>query len=142
MAMSDSRQSKQLSDPDLCAAYGAVVRAGRNALGISQNEMAAILGVHRTTLLRLEQGTAPLRTGLCLSALDVLKRAGVVCTTPGVQSALGTLGDEGLHLEISSESVRKAQQGIDGLVPADRLASHFLGERFVPPLEERPLRRK
>ena len=89
MAMPDSSQSKQIVDPDMCAAYGAVVRAGRNALGLSQNGLAAILGVHRTTLVRLEQGTPPLRRGLCVTAVDVLKKAGVASDMLSSQLNLG-----------------------------------------------------
>lgn len=142
MAMNDSLQSKQITEPDLCAAYGAVVRAGRNALGMSQNGLAAILGVHRTTLVRLEQGTPPLRRGLCMSAVEVLKKAGVVCETSVIQKGSGKLNDTNLLLSITAEAVRRAQQGIDGLIPSDGLTTHFLGDGFVPPLEENPLRKK
>lgn len=126
----------------MCAAYGAVVRAGRNTLGMSQNGMAAILGVHRTTLVRLEQGTPPLRRGLCLTAVDVLKKAGVACETLEIQTGTGRFSDGCLLLTISADAVRKAQQGIEGLIPSDDLSVHFLGEGFVPPLEEKPLRKK
>lgn len=142
MAMTDSLRSKQITDPDICAAYAAVVRAGRNALGISQNGLAAILGVHRTTLVRLEQGIPPLRRGLCLSAVDVLKKAGVTCETPEIQTGAGRLIDGSLQLTISADALRKAQQGIEGLIPGDELMAHFLGNGFVPPLEEKPLRKK
>jgi DNA-binding XRE family transcriptional regulator len=142
MAMTDSLQSKQITDPDLCAAYGAVVRAGRNALGMSQNGLAAALGVHRTTLVRLEQGSPPLRRGLCLSAVDVLKKAGVACEAPEIQTGAGPLNDGSLLITISADAVRKAQQGIEGLIPGDDLTAHFLGAGFLPPLEEKPLRKK
>ena len=142
MAMTELLQSKQITDPDMCAAYGAVVRAGRNALGMSQNGLAAMLGVHRTTLVRLEQGTPPLRRGLCLTAVDVLKKAGVACETLAIQTGNGRFSDGCLLLTISADAVRKAQQGIEGLIPSDDLSVHFLGEGFVPPLEEKPLRKK
>ena len=142
MAMTELLQSKQITDPDMCAAYGAVVRAGRNALGMSQNGLAAILGVHRTTLVRLEQGTPPLRRGLCLTAVDVLKKAGVACETVAIQTGTGRLNDGSLLLTISADTIKKAQQGIEGLIPGDDLSTHFLGDGFVPPLEEKPLRKK
>jgi DNA-binding XRE family transcriptional regulator len=142
MAMTDSLQSKQITDPDMCAAYGAVVRADRNALGISQNGLAAILGVHRTTLVRLEQGTPPLRRGLCLTAVDVLKKAGVACETLEIQTGTGKFNDGELLLTITADAVRKAQQGIEGIIPSADLSAHFLGDGFVPPLEEKPLRKK
>ena len=126
----------------MCAAYGAVVRAGRNALGMSQNGLAAILGVHRTTLVRLEQGTPPLRRGLCLTAVDVLKKAGVACETLAIQTGTGQFNDGSLLLTISADAIKKAQQGIEGLIHGDDLSAHFLGDEFVPPLEEKPLRKK
>jgi DNA-binding XRE family transcriptional regulator len=135
-------QNKQINDPDLCAAYGAVVRAGRNALGISQNGLASILGVHRTTLVRLEQGTPPLRTGLCLSAIAVLKQTGVVCDTLETQTGNGKVNESGLQLNISLDAIKKAQQGINGLITAENQMTHFLGHDFLPPLEEKPLRKK
>ena len=142
MAMTEPLQSKQITDPDMCAAYGAVVRAGRNALGMSQNDLAAILGVHRTTLVRLEQGTPPLRRGLCLTAVDVLKKAGVACETLAIQTGTGQFNDGSLLLTISADAIKKAQQGIEGLIHGDDLSAHFLGDGFVPPLEEKPLRKK
>ena len=142
MAMPEPLQSKQITDPDMCAAYGAVVRAGRNALGMSQNGLAAILGVHRTTLVRLEQGTPPLRRGLCLTAVDVLKKAGVACETLAIQTGTGQFTDGSLLLTISADAIKKAQQGIEGLIHGDDLSAHFLGDGFVPPLEEKPLRKK
>ena len=142
MAMTELLQSKQITDPDMCAAYGAVVRAGRNALGMSQNGLAATLGVHRTTLVRLEQGTPPLRRGLCLTAVDVLKKAGVACETLAIQTGTGILNDGSLLLTISADAIKKAQQGIEGLISGDDLSEHFLGDGFVPPLEEKPLRKK
>ena len=142
MAMTELLQSKQITDPDMCAAYGAVVRAGRNALGMSQNGLAAMLGVHRTTLVRLEQGTPPLRRGLCLTAVDVLKKAGVACETLAIQTGTGILNDGSLLLTISADAIKKAQQGIEGLISGDDLSAHFLGDGFVPPLEEKPLRKK
>lgn len=142
MAMTEPLQSKQITDPDMCAAYGAVVRAGRNALGMSQNGLAAILGVHRTTLVRLEQGTPPLRRGLCLTAVDVLKKAGVACEALAIQTGTGQFNDGSVLLTISADAIKKAQQGIEGLVHGDDLSAHFLGHGFVPPLEEKPLRKK
>ena len=142
MAMTELLQSKQITDPDMCAAYGAVVRAGRNALGMSQNGLAAILGVHRTTLVRLEQGTPPLRRGLCLTAVDVLKKAGVACETLAIQTGTGQFNDGSLLLTISADAIKKAQQGLEGLRHGEALSAHVLGDGFVPPLEEKPLRKK
>ena len=41
-----------------------------------------------------------------------------------------------------ADAIKKAQQGIEGLIPGDDLSAHFLGDGFVPPLEEKPLRKK
>ena len=71
--------SKQIHDPDVCLAFGAYVRAARNALSLSQTALAEMLGVHRTTLVRLEKGSPPLKRGLCVSAVAFLTKAGVSC---------------------------------------------------------------
>lgn len=142
MPMSPTLQTKQITDASLCAAYGTLVRAGRNALGISQNALASILGVHRTTLVRLEQGVPPLRTGLCLSALEVLKKAGVECLTPEMEQGIGLRPATGLNLAISSEAIAKAQQVIDQQMTNEAVAEHLLGTTFTPPLAEKPLRKK
>lgn len=140
--MSTPANPKQITDPDLCAAYGAMLRAGRNALGISQIAMATALGVHRTTLVRLEQGTPPLRTGLCTSALAVLGQAGLECNTPELHNGQEPLTEAGLTLHISPASIRKAQQAIEGTLSDDQLISHFWGDSFTPPLQDKPLRKK
>lgn len=140
--MSDTSQSKLITDPGLCAAYGAVVRAGRSALGISQSEFASLLGVHRTTLLRLEQGTPPLRIGLCVAAVQVLRGAGFVCETQGLQTASGELEGSGVRITLQAEAIQKAQQKLDGHIPDDNLVRHLLGGDFLPPLQEKPLRKR
>ena len=142
MVMSSSPLGKQIIDADLCAAYGTLVRAGRNALGISQNALAAMLGVHRTTLVRLEQGVPPLRTGLCLSAVEVLKRAGVECQTPELEQGTGFDLAGSLTMAIRGDAIVKAQQGIEQQLGNEVIANHFLGAAFIPPLAEKPLRKK
>ncbi len=142
MPMNDSSHIKQITDATLCASYGALVRAGRNALGISQNGLAALLGVHRTTLVRLEQGTPPLRTGLCNSALEVLRQAGVECDMPQTTALQYTTNGVGLHIHITAQAIAKAQQGMEEQMTAEALAAHFLGSAFKPPLTEKPLRKK
>jgi len=72
-----SEQPKVFRDPAHCMMWGAYVCAVRNALGMSQSDLAAILGVTRTTLTRLEQGIPPLKAPLCRTALEVFKEAGV-----------------------------------------------------------------
>ena len=67
---------KLIQDSDVCKAIGCYVRASRNALGLNQLKLARLLGVNRTTLLRLEKGNAPLRFALCLTTVEVLGALG------------------------------------------------------------------
>jgi DNA-binding XRE family transcriptional regulator len=140
--MTTTASPKQITDPDLCAAYGTLLRAGRNALGLSQIAMANALGIHRTTLLRLEQGSPPLRIGLCTSVLQVLRQAGLECDTPELENGQSPLTSTSLNIRITTDSIRKAQQAIDGTTQPDQLIQHFWGDTFTPPLQEKPLRKK
>jgi DNA-binding XRE family transcriptional regulator len=141
-SISNLQSEKLILDPDECLAFGAFVRAGRNALGISQNGLAAMLGVHRTTLVRMEKGLPPLRRGLCESAIVVFAKAGVTFSS-------STVGDPNRAEEITEikvtvlfESLRKAQRIIQSGNENTELLRQLLGEDFKPPLEEKPLRRK
>ena len=69
--------SKVIHDPDQCLLYGAFVRAGRNALNLSQDQLALMLGINRTTLVRLEKGIPPFKRSLCLSMVEVFKKIGI-----------------------------------------------------------------
>lgn len=140
--MNEPLPPKQITDTDLCAAYGAIARAGRNTLGLSQGEFSGILGIHRTTLLRLEQGLPPLRTGLCQSVVEVLAQAGFICQSPEVQSWRGERTVSNLTVTITAEAISNAQRAIDGQVSPDKLTEHFWGKAFVPPLQDKPLRRR
>lgn len=132
---------KLLFDPDQCLLYGSFIRASRSILGLSQVEFAEVLGVTRTTLVRLENGIAPLKKSLCEAAVDLLKSVGIESETmvqirngPGVPTTLdisvnyGTLLHSFLRLPRNTEAQAKMEV--------------LFGEGFVSPLKESPLRRK
>ena len=134
--------SKQIHDPDVCLAFGAYVRAARNALSLSQTALAEMLGVHRTTLVRLEKGSPPLKRGLCVSAVAVLTKAGVSCNGLSTDKRYAQEQDQTLMVEFKFSSLQKAQRAMeDGLSDSD-LPAILLGADFVAPLEAKPLRRK
>lgn len=137
-----SQQPKVFRDPDQCMMWGAYVCAVRNALGMSQGDLAAILGVTRTTLTRLEQGVPPLKAPLCRSALEVFKEAGVSSTA--MEAVLHIESGLPTSLDISIEIhhlLKMRSQTVKAATTADKSAL-LLGENFVPPLEQTPLRKK
>lgn len=132
---------KLLLDPDQCLLYGTFIRASRTILGLSQEEFAEVLGVTRSTLVRLENGIAPLKKSLCETAVDLLKSAGIesdamnkvrnalgVPTTLDISVNYGTLLHSFLRLPRNTEAQAKVEA--------------LFGEGFVAPLKETPLRRK
>ena len=134
--------NKQIHDPDECLAFSAFVRAGRNALGLSQTALASMLGVHRTTLLRLEKGSPPLRRGLCESAVYVLGQAGVTCDVLKDGNFGSQSGTKDLKLVVIFDALKKAEHVIATGQDEKDFGRLLLGEGFVPPLQEKPLRRK
>ena len=135
-------QPKLLVDPDACKAIGCFVRSARNALSLSQNTFSELLGVNRTTLLRLEKGACPLRTALCVSALHVLGRLGA--RSELIERAVFQQGQvvETIDLLIDFEAMKRRQELTD--LPdreAERLFD-LLGKAYVPPLAAHPLRKK
>jgi DNA-binding XRE family transcriptional regulator len=134
--------SKQIHDPDVCLAYGSFVRAARNALSLSQTTLAGMLGVHRTTLVRLEKGSPPLKRGLCTSAVSVLAKAGATCDE--------LMGDfkgpkdvnHAMHVMYKYDSLRQSQKVIDQGMSEEELVRNLVGSEFIAPLQEKPLRRK
>lgn len=134
---------KQVQDSDTCAAVGCYVRAARSALGLNQATLAELLGVNRTTLLRLEKGAAPLRLALCLSAIEVLSQLGA--KSESIEAiVLGLIKvQETLPLVIDFESMRATQAAAEGQVDKYQQGiASLLGDDFVPPLLQTPLRRK
>lgn len=122
--------------------WGAYVCAVRNALGMSQGDLAAILGVTRTTLTRLEQGVPPLKAPLCRTALEVFKEAGVKSTAMDDVLYIGAGIPTSLDLSIETHHLLKMRsQAVKASTTADK-ATLLLGEDFIPPLEQAPLRKK
>jgi len=134
--------SKQIHDPDVCLAFGAYVRAARNALSLSQTALAEMLGVHRTTLVRLEKGSPPLKRGLCVSAVAVLTKAGVSCNGLSADKRYAQEQDQTLIVEFKFSSLQKAQRAMEDGLSDSELPAILLGADFVAPLEAKPLRRK
>jgi transcriptional regulator with XRE-family HTH domain len=140
-AVSPPDTLKLIVDPDQCLLYGAFIRASRALLGLSQEEFRQSLGVSRSTLVRLENGIAPLKKSLCEAAVDVLISAGIksqamveIRFTPGVPTDLdiavnyGALLNRFLHVPRSAEVQAKLQA--------------LFGDDFVAPLKKMPLRKK
>ena len=122
--------------------WGAYVCAVRNALGMSQRDLAAILGVTRTTLTRLEQGVPPLKALLCRTALEVFKEAGV--SSAAMEDVLYIGAGLPVSLDISIEInhlLKMRAQTVKSATTADK-TTLLLGEDFIPPLEQSPLRKK
>lgn len=57
---------------DALAVFGDAVRQARLRLGVSQEEMAAILGMHRTQLGHIEQGKKDCRLSTLMRLADGL----------------------------------------------------------------------
>ena len=143
MPMDDTySNSKQIHDPDVCLAYGAFVRAARNALSLSQTSLAGMLGVHRTTLVRLEKGSPPLKRGLCTSAVSVLAQAGVSCEELMKDFKSPDDIDHVMHVTYKFNALRNSQKVIDQGLAEEELVKFLVGSDFVAPLQEKPLRRK
>jgi len=58
---------------DALAAFGNAVRQARLRLGISQEELASILGMHRTQLGHIEQGKKDCRLSTLLRLAESLE---------------------------------------------------------------------
>jgi transcriptional regulator with XRE-family HTH domain len=133
--------TKLVFDPDHCLMYGAYVRGVRSALGLSQSALAEMLGVNRTTLLRLEQGRPPLKKALCETVVQVLKQAGVnseamdsLATEIGVPTNL----DISINLGALMHSLFELPKSADVMEKTEVL----FGQDYIPPLEQTPLRKK
>jgi len=122
--------------------YAALVRSGRGVLGISQNAFAAMLGVHRTTLVRLEQGSPPLKHNLLEAAQSLLADLGVKLETALSQNELGEINISELQFTIPVDSLRRVQKLLDRGGSDDDFIRQLFGEQYVPPLKAKPLRRK
>ena len=62
-----------MKGPDQLTVFGDAVRQARQRLGVSQEEMAAILGMHRTQLGHIEQGRKDCRLSTVMRLADALQ---------------------------------------------------------------------
>ncbi|WP_396616105.1 helix-turn-helix domain-containing protein [Lysobacter soli] len=62
-----------MKGPDPLTVFGDAVRQARQRLGVSQEEMAAILGMHRTQLGHIEQGRKDCRLSTVMRLADALQ---------------------------------------------------------------------
>lgn len=132
-----------IHDGEACQAIGCHVRAARSALGLNQAQLAELLGVNRTTLLRLEKGTAPLRFALCLGAVDVLGVLGA--RSPQIEHLLAGRSSVGetFDLTVNFESMKRTQEMAEvEWAKSQRGLAALLGDEYVPPLVVSPLRKK
>ena len=137
-------QTKLVQDSDVCKAMGCYVRAARNALGLSQQKLSELLGVNRTTILRLEKGTAPLRFALCLSAIELLSRLGARSVQIEKLATEGKIPvDTAIDLSVDFASMKRLQSLADSkLGQGSKGAFPILGKDHIPPLMKSPLRKK
>lgn len=134
---------KLIQDVEVCMAIGCYVRASRSALGLNQLKLAQLLGVNRTTLLRLEKGTAPLKFALCLTAVDVLGALGA--RSFSIEELLAGRGVVGqtIDLTVNFESMKLTQEAAEQeAAQNNRGIAALLGEEYIPPLVVSPLRKK
>ena len=130
--------SKVIHDPDQCLLYGAFVRAGRNALNLSQDQLALMLGINRTTLVRLEKGIPPFKRSLCLSMAEVFKKIGIESKQID-ELASDPVGVTG-RLDISINHAALTWNFFPNSDSTDQIKS-IDGNELVPPLQKNPLRR-
>ena len=133
---------KVIQDLDHCMIIASTVRGVRNALGLSQANLAELLGVTRSTLVRLEQGIPPLKASLCKSAMEVFEEAGV--TSKALKDVL--LIGEGypavVDFSIEFHHLKHLNEKIMSSPNSSSIGKLLLGQQFKPPLLTAPLRRK
>lgn len=130
--------SKVIHDADHCLLYGAFVRAGRNALNLSQDELAIMLGINRTTLVRLEKGKPPFKKALCESVVDVFRKIGVTSSQINELAGdpYGVIGT--LDIQINFKALDW------DFFPSNEPSIEIKaidGGNLTPPLQEKPLRK-
>ncbi len=143
MALQDTlKQSpKQIQNSDQCLLYGAFVRGARCFLGLSQDEFAKMIGVERTTLLRLEKGESPLKSSLCQSAVEVLAKAGIASNDLlDLRDSASTPNT--IVVSLDFEHLSKNFFGLTKSADIEEKMQALLGLGYRPPLSEQPLRVK
>lgn len=130
---------KAFNDPETCLAYAAFIRGSRSLLGLSQEDFSQILGVERTTVVRLEKGKPPLKRELCRAAVELLAKAGIKPKDmTQLESQLGFVGMVELDLNMGKLVADYLNLPKNTSLEAKQLA--LFGSNFKPPLSERPLR--
>lgn len=133
-------KARLLSDSYACVAYGAYVRASRSALGINQTLFAEMVGVSRPTIVRLEQGLAPLRLALCLAASDLLAKLGA--ESANIEDfEVSNPKPARLFSSVEFAKVLLIKELLESEIEPAQFIVKILGESFRPPLAGMPLRR-
>lgn len=131
--------SKVLNDPGICMAYAAFIRGSRSLLGLSQEDFSQILGVERTTVVRLEKGKPPLKRELCRAALELLAKAGIKSRDmTKFESQLWF--DEVIEVELMMGKLVSDYLKLPKDTTLEAKQAALFGPNFKPPLSERPLR--
>lgn len=134
-----NNRSQLLADPLACLAYGAYVRASRNALGLNQTVFARLLGVSRPTVVRLERGASPLRLALCYAATDVLSSLGV--TSANIEDfEVSNPKPARIFSSVEFAKLLQITRLLEEQADPERGVFDMLGSNFRPPLIDEPLR--
>lgn len=130
---------KQIQNPDQCRLYGAFVRGARAFLGLNQDEFAKMVGVERTTLIRLEKGEPPLKRHLCQSVIQVLAQAGI--KSSDILDVLdGLIINPVISIKIEYERLQAGLFGLSKTSSFEEKQDALLGLEYRPPLVDQPLR--
>lgn len=126
--------SPMIRSPHACLAHGAIIRGTRAALGLTQEQLAYMIGVSPPTLLRLECGYSPIRKRLVAAAYEVLEMLGVQVAASTPDDAPPEIaGVVDMRMVVNVEELRKQGAELDAITKA------LLGEDFIPPLDKKPL---
>lgn len=135
------RDSKLIRDPVTCRVYGAFVRGARMTLGLNQRQFAVLLGVTRSTLVRLEQGGAPMRTKLCEASFQLLAELGAKADNLQQFGAQENKPEE-LVMSFKRSSMETIHDLLEqGLTAPEDLKVELFTQNYVAPLKRQPLRK-
>ena len=133
---------KVIQDQDHCMIIASSVRGVRNALGLSQTDLAELLGVTRSTLVRLEQGVPPLKVALCKSAMEVFEETGVTSRALKDVLLIGEGYPAVVDFSIEFHHLKHIKEKMMSSPNSRGIGKLLLGQQFSPPLSTTPLRRK
>jgi len=132
---------KVIRDNDHCMIIGTLVRGIRNAIGISQIDLAQLLGVSRSTVLKLEQGRPPLKLALCQSAMEVFEEAGVQSLAMRDVILIGAGYPISIDFSIEFQHLRHLRHVLLKNPNSSGIGQLMLGDKFNPPHKTNPLRK-